>query len=102
MNLKRVDSTEPGLHQSRPRNPAQYGVAWTEGRCVVDDKVRYATVEDALTELAHTLTKAINGNGHRQESGMYPCGSCEGWHLTSHPRADEIVYRGEFPRTHQL
>lgn len=54
-------------------------------------KVRYATDRDARAELVARVMDRNRGRSQRQEARVYQCPKCDGFHLTSKPRADEDV-----------
>jgi hypothetical protein len=62
--------------------------------CPVSGKVTFDTEQDAKDELARIIVRAMRGDRRRfehRERGVYKCGSCRGWHLTSRPWSNKIV-----------
>lgn len=53
------------------------------GTCITG-KVRYQTEADAATALTRVReARRLRPDGHAPERIFYPCGECDGWHLSS-------------------
>jgi hypothetical protein len=60
------------------------------GQCPVSGKVRFRDKREALDALHHAVAvrRVLEAEGQdtrRKECRVYPCPSCNGWHLTSQP-----------------